>query len=218
MALAWLFAQDSIAPVPPEPNSLWNNRNLALRLPHTNKSITDRLLGNASPHPQRGHICCSWVISNQVWPNKLILRSGWEAGDLFTLIELHPTSFPANPGGIMGINRYGAPFTQIVPSKGSSEENRLLIEDLDNTASRRYHSDSLRINEDWKMGKMPDIRSEVSYFEETKEATYARIRVENVDGLPVIYEREFVFVKNRFLVTREIVEFEEEFQAMVSPL
>ena len=218
MALAWLFAQDSIAPVPPEPNSLWNNRNLALRLPHTNKSITDRLLGNASPHPQRGHICCSWVISNQVWPNKLILRSGWEAGDLFALIELHPTSFPANPGGIMGINRYGASFTQIVTSKGSSEENRLLIEDLDNTASRRYHSDSLRINEDWKMGKMPDIRSEVSYFEETKEATYARIRVENVDGLPVIYEREFVFVKNRFLVTREIVEFEEEFQAMVSPL
>ena len=59
MALAWLFAQDSIAPVQPEPNSLWNNRNLALRLPHTDKSITERLLGDASPHPQRGHICCS---------------------------------------------------------------------------------------------------------------------------------------------------------------
>ena len=64
MALAWLFAQDSIDPVQPEPNSLWNNRNLALRLPHTDKSITERLLGNASPHPQRGHICCSWVISD----------------------------------------------------------------------------------------------------------------------------------------------------------
>ena len=218
MALAWLFAQDSIDPVQPEPNSLWNNRNLALRLPHTDKSITKRLLGNASPHPQRGHICCSWVISDQVWPNKLILRSGWDAGDLFALIELHPTSFPANPGGIMGINRYGASFTQIVTSKGSSEENRLLIEDVDDTASRRYHPDPLRINEDWKMGKMPDIRSEVSYFEETKEATYVRVRVENVDGLPVIYEREFIFVKNRFLVSREIVNFEEEFQARISSL
>ena len=218
MALAWLFTQDSIDPIPPEPHSLWNNRNLALRLPHTDKSLTERLLGNASPHPQRGHICCSWVINDQVWPNKLILRSGWESGDLFALIELHPTSFPANPGGIMGINRYGTPFTQIVTSKGSSEENRLLIEDLDDAASRRYHLDPLRINEDWKMGKMPDIRSEVSYFEETKEATYVRIRVENADGLPVIYEREFIFVKNRFLVSREIVNFEEEFQARVSPL
>ena len=64
MALAWLFAQDSIAPVQPETNSLWNNRNLALRLPHTDKSITERLLGSASLHPQRSHICCSWVISD----------------------------------------------------------------------------------------------------------------------------------------------------------
>ena len=111
MALAWLFAQDSIDPVQPEPNSLWNNRNLALRLPYTDKSITERLLGSASLHPQRSHICCSWVISDQLWPNKLILRSGWDARDLFTLIELHPTSFPVNPGGIMGINRYGASFT-----------------------------------------------------------------------------------------------------------
>ena len=218
MALAWLFSQDNIQPVLPNPNSLWNNRNLALRLPHTDKSITERFLGNASSHPQRGHICCSWVVSNPVWPNKLILRSGWEAGDLFALIELHPTSFPANPGGIMGLNRYGAPFTQIVTSKGSSEENRLLIEDIDDMASRRYHPDPLRINENWKAGKMPDIRTEVLYFEETKQATYARIRVENMDGLPVIYEREFIFIKNRFLVTREIVTFEEEFHARVSPL
>ena len=48
----------------------------------------------------------------------------------------------------MGINRYGASFTQIVTSKGGSEENRLLIEDVDDTASRRYHPDPLRINED----------------------------------------------------------------------
>ena len=103
-------------------------------------------------------------------------------------------------------------------NKGSSEENRLLIEDVDDTASRRYHPDPLRINEDWKMGEMPDIQSEVSYFEETKDATYVRVRVENVDGLPVIYEREFIFVKNRFLVSREIVNFEEEFQARISSL
>ena len=65
---------------------------------------------------------------------------------------------------------------------------------------------------------MPDIRSEVTYFEDTPQATYARVRVQNMDGLPVVYEREFVFAKNRFLATREIVTFEESFEARLAPL
>ena len=47
---------------------------------------------------------------------------------------------------------------------------------------------------------MPDIQSEVTHFEETEDATYAAIRVKNMDGLPVTYDREFIFVKNRFLL------------------
>ena len=39
-----------------------------------------------------------------------------------------------------------------------------------------------------------------------------------MDGLPVVYEREFIFAKNRFLATREIVTFEESFNARVAPL
>jgi hypothetical protein len=93
-----------------------------------------------------------------------------------------------------------------------------LIEDLDGTAQRRYHPDRRRIDEDWRKGTMPDIRSEVTYFEDTPKATYARVRVDNMDGLPVTYEREFIFVKNRFLATREIVTFEERFRARVAPL
>ena len=34
----------------------------------------------------------------------------------------------------------------------------------------------------------------------------------NLDGLPVTYDREFVFAKNRFLATREVLTFEESFQ------
>jgi len=118
----------------------------------------------------------------------------------------------------MGMNRYGAPFTQIVTSKGSSEENRLLIQDINGISKRRLHPDKGRIDENWAMGKMPDIRSEVTHFEDTPEATYAKIKVQNPDGLPVVYEREFIFAKNRFLATREIVTFEESFHARVSPL
>jgi hypothetical protein len=118
----------------------------------------------------------------------------------------------------MGLNRWGAPFTQIVTSKGASVENRALIEDLAKEVNLRYHKDKLRINEFWERGTMPDIRSEITYFEETSEATFARLRVENMDGLPVVYEREFIFAKNRFLATREILTFEESFEARVAPL
>ena len=217
-ALAWLFANDSVRPVQPDSGSLWNKRIEAARVPHTDKALTEKLLGNADPEPNKGQICCCWWMTGKEWPDKLILRSGWNPGDLFALVELHPTSFPANPGGIMGLDRWGAPFTQIATSKGGTAENRVLVEDTDHKAKRRYHPDRKRIDENWANGKMPDIRSEVTYFEDTLSATFARVRVENLDGLPVTYEREFVFAKNRFLATREIVTFEESFKARVSSL
>ena len=216
-ALAWLFADDTVKPVEPFAGSVWNTRVEAARLPHTDKKLTERLLGNADPNANLGHVCCSWFMTGQEWPNKLVLRSGWNPGAFFGLVELHPTSFPANPGGIMGLDRWGTPFTQIVTSKGASAENRALIEDLGHTAKLRLHPDLIRINETWD-GRPPDIRSEVTYFKETPQATFARVRVQNMDGLPVVYEREFVFAKNRFLATRESVTFEESFKARVAPL
>jgi hypothetical protein len=190
----------------------------AIRVPHTDKALTERLMGNADPRENYGHICCSWFMTGKEWPDKLVMRDGWDAGGFFALVELHPTSFPANPGGIMALNRWGAPFTQIVTSKGASVENRVMIRDVSGKAERRLHEDKLRIDEFWRAGQMPDIRSFVTYFKETAEATYARLRVENMDGLPVTYHREFIFVKGRFLATREIVKFEEGFAAQVAPL
>jgi hypothetical protein len=218
IALAYLFANDSVEPIQPDSGSFWNKRIEAARIPHTDKALVERLMGNADPRENHGHVCCSWFMTGKEWPDKLILRSGWNPGDFFALVELHPTSFPANPGGIMGMNRWGAPFTQIVTSKGASKENRLLIEDVAGTIRHYYHPEKFRIDEFWQSGTMPDIRSEVSYFEDTSQATFARVRIENLDGLPVLYEREFIFVKNRFLATREIVTFEESFQARVAPL
>lgn len=218
ISLAYLFADDSVKLVQPDGGSLWNQRGEAIRVPHTDKQLTERLMGNADPRPDHGHICCSWFMTGQEWPDKLVLRSGWNPGDFFGLVELHPTSFPANPGGIMGLDRWGTPFTQIVTSKGASVENRAMIEDLSKKVKHRFHPDKLRIDEFWSPGTMPDIRSEVTYFKETPQATYARVRVRNMDGLPVVYEREFVFAKNRFLATREIVTFDESFKARVAPL
>jgi hypothetical protein len=218
VALAWLFADDSLAPVMPPAGSLWNKRIEAARVPVTDKNLAERLLGNVDPDPNKGHLCCGWYLTGKELPDKLVLRSGWNPGDFYALVELHPTSFPANPGGIMGLNRWGAAFSQVVTSKGASQENRIMVVDVDGTAKRRCNPDSQRIDEDWHIGTMPDIQSEVTHFEDRPDATFARVRVQNMDGLPVIYEREFVFVKNRFLATREIITFEESFKARVAPL
>lgn len=218
VALAWLFADDTLKPVMPTPGSLWNQRMECVRVPHTDKAVGEKLFGNIDPDPNKGHICCAHWLTGREWPDKLVLRSGWSPGDFYALVELHPTSVPYNAGGIMGLNRWGAAFTQIVTSKGSSEENRVRIVDIDGSTKLRYHPDPLRIDGEWHLGKMPDIQSEVKFFEDRPEATFARVQVKNVDGLPVTYDREFVFVKNRFLATREIVTFEESFKARVSPL
>ncbi|MFZ9856514.1 MAG: hypothetical protein ACO3I0_15465 [Limisphaerales bacterium] len=218
VALAWLFADDSVQPVMPPAGSLWNRRMESARVPHTDKAVAERLFGDADPHPDRGHLCCSYWLTGREFPDKLVLRSGWNPGDLFALVELHPTSIPYNAGAILGLNRFGAPFTQVVTSKGDSVENRLSVVVLDGKARRRHHPDRLRMDEDWRQGTMPDIGSEVLAFEDGAEATFARIRVRNIDGIPAVYEREFVFVKNRFLATRETITFEESFKARVAPL
>ncbi len=218
VALAWLFADDSVMPVMPDAGSLWNRRLEAARIPHTDKAVAERLFGSPDPDPDKGHICCSWWLTGREFPDKLVLRSGWNPGDFFALVELHPTSVPYNAGAILGLNRFGAAFTQGVTSKGDSPENRLMVVDVDRTTRRRIHPDRLRFDEEWRPGKMPDIESEVSFFEERADATFARVRVKNVDGMPAVYEREFVFVKNGFLATRETVTFEESFKARVSPI
>lgn len=218
VALAWFFADDAVPPVMPSPGSLWNLRMEAVRVPHTDKAVIEQLLGNPDPDPEKGHICCGFYLTGKDYPDKLVLRSGWNPGDFFALVELHPVSVPYNAGGIMGMNRWGAAFTQVVTSKGSTYENRLMVVDVDGTAKLRYHPDPVRLDPDWRSGTMHDIQSEVTFFEDRPDATFARVRVKNVDGLPVVYDREFVFVKNRFLATREIITFEESFKARVAPL
>ncbi|MFM7322123.1 MAG: hypothetical protein ACKO5K_11445 [Armatimonadota bacterium] len=218
LALAWLFADDSVKPRMPSPGSLWNRRMEAARVPHTDKAVSERLFGNIDPDPDKGHLCCSWWLTGREFPDKLVLRSGWKPGDLYALVELHPTSVPFNAGSIIGLNRWGAAFTQGITSKGSSVENRLLVVDRGGTAKRRFHPDRLRFDDEWRRGTMPDILSEMVHFEDRGDATFARVRVRNVDGLPVVVEREFVFVKNRFLATREIATFEESFPARLAAL
>ena len=51
--------------------------------------------------------------------------------------------------------RWGAPFTQVVTSKGETPKNRLWETDLSGTAPRRYLPDPDRINEVWQRPRGP---------------------------------------------------------------
>ena len=92
------------------------------------------------------------------------------------------------------------------------------ITDVKGTAPRRYLDDLDRINEAWQRGRMQDITSTVEYFHDARAATVARIAAQNPEGLPVRYLREFIFVKNRFLASRETALFEEGFDTRVAAL
>lgn len=113
----------------PEHDSQLTQRVEMARIPHNDKTITGKYWRELDPDPLKAHVCCGWAFTGNIMPDKLVLRSGWEPGNLFALVDLFPRSFPFNAGGIMGMNRWGAPFTQISSSKGHTAENRLLVVD-----------------------------------------------------------------------------------------
>ncbi|MCA9266713.1 MAG: hypothetical protein KDA60_22800, partial [Planctomycetales bacterium] len=218
IVLAWLVADDSIEPVEPTAGGMVTQRREPARYPHRDKTIVGRFLPDLDPDPDKANLCCNWTFTDRTIPDKLVLRSGWNSGDFFALVELAPTTFPYNAGGIVGLTRWGAPFTQVVTSKGETPENRLWVSDLSGMARRRYLPDPDRINEVWEQGKMQDMMTSVSFLRDTPNVILARVELQNPEGLPVRVIQEYVLVKNRFLVRRETVEFEEPFRARVASI
>ena len=218
IVLAWLTADDKLKAQEPKAGGQVTHRREYARIPHRDKTIVGRFLPNLDPDPDKANLCCNQAFTDRTVPDKLVLRSGWNPGDFFVLVDLVPTSFPFNAGGMLGMNRWGAPFTQVVTSKGDIPENRLSIIDLSGEAPRRLLPDKDRISEDWKKGKMPNIWTSVPLIKDTPSATYARVEIQNPEGLPVKIHQEYIFVKNRFLVRRETVLFEESFPARIHSL
>ncbi len=218
IVLDWLSANDTITPTPPPAGLTHSARHEVARFPHDDKSIVGRFLPNLDPTPGKAYLCCNQTFTGKIVPDKLVLRSGWNPGDLFALVELNPTSFPYNAGGIVGLTRWGSPFTQLVTSKGEIPENRMAITDLSGKASRRYIPDPDRISENWENGKMPSISTTLTTTKNSPSAAVARVEIQNPEGLPVHVTREFIFVHNQFLVSRELATFEEPFHASIAAL
>lgn len=209
IAVAYLLTDDSIKPVAPEAASRILYRKETLRL--RSKEAAGKYLKDLDPRPDKAHICCLLIVTDKVMPAKMVLRSGWNPGDFFALIDLFPRHDPLNVPGIVGLTRWGAPLTQTFSAKGSSDENRLAVEDLGGTAPLRFNTNPDLVDSYYQQVQVPD-------FSDLRAATFATVTVSDYQGFPLQATREFMFIKNRFLVARDIPEFQEGFLAQVGPV
>ncbi|MCY2990346.1 MAG: hypothetical protein NTY19_21080 [Planctomycetota bacterium] len=222
ISLAWLLTDDKVKPVMPSAGSQLLHRKQVLRI--GGKQDAAHYLKDLDPAPDKAQPCCYLLVLDNDVPSKLVFRSGWNPGDLYALVDLFVGADPLNPGGIIGLTRWGAPFTQAISAKGGSEQNRLVIEDLSGKIERRYRKLPVgQIGETWgrggwSKGESASARVTVPVFEDQRHATFALVETSDWEALPVKVTRQFAFIKNRFLVVRDVAAFEASFPARLGPI
>lgn len=209
-ALAYLFADDGVKPVPPDGASRVLFRKETLR-------VRDKqaVLNYLEPFPLfeqegKGNVCCNLIVTDQVMPNKIVFSSGTKPGDMYMLVDVFPRHDPLNPSAILGLVQYGAPFTQTISSKGGSDENRIQIEDLGRTAQLVRNTDPNLVDEYY-------MEVTVEPFSDHQLATHAVVKVSDYMGFQVDLAREFLFVKNRMVLVRDLLKFRDSFRARIAP-
>ena len=201
IAVASLVCDDSIRPVPPEPAS---------RL-LTRKEITR----GGKAFPGYAGIDCDMYMTQRVLPSKLAFRSGWEPGDLFMLVECYVRHDPLNPTAIVGFERYGASLAEMVSEKFISRENAISIRDLSGTAvylGRQNHQGPKQLPVGWA-----GMESTVPFFSDHQLATHTRVDVTHYMGFEATQRREFLFVKNGFILVRDETRLADTFRAEIGP-
>jgi hypothetical protein len=204
IALAALSCDDNVAPVAPDAGSRVLMRPEILRL--TRDQMGSRFPGEMlDAHMDMGP---------RLMPSKLVLRSGWRPGDLFMLVEAFPRHDPLNPTAILALEHGGATFAEMISEKDVSRENAVRIEDLSGEAQ---FVGAGRRTADLPTG-YDRMESSVEAFGDDALATHARLRVSNYQGYRAEQRREFLFVKNRFVLVRDETAFADRFRARVGPV
>jgi len=201
VAVASLICDDSIVPVKPEPDSKLLTR----------KEITR---GGVS-FPGFAGVDCDMYMTQKVLPSKLAFRSGWEPGDLFMLVECYVRHDPLNPTAIVGLERYGASLAEMLSEKFVCRENAVAIRDVSGTATflgRRPHPGPKTLPVGWA-----GMECAVPVFADRNLATHARVDVTHYMGFEATQRREFLFIKNGFILVRDETTFHEPFRAEVGP-
>ncbi len=207
VALASLFCDDAVTPVEPAGASQLLMRKEVLRL--TNEEAKKMF-------PDAGGVDCNMYASQTVMPSKLAFRAGWNPGDMFMLVELFARHDPLNPTAITGFERHGAVFAMPTYEKFVSRENMVKIEDTSGAAT-------FCGNPKWPGRKevplgYAGMTVTVPEFGDEKTLAYARVQVTNYMGFKATQQRDFLFVKNSFVLVRDETTFDDAFTARIGPI
>ena len=210
LALAYLLTDDSIKPVEPEPGSRILYHKETLRV--NGKKGAAAYLKNLDPASDKAHICCNLIVTGKEMPFKLVFRSGWGLGDLFMFVDLFPRHEPMNVTGILGLTRHGTVLTMSRMSKDISDlQNLTVVEDLSGTATPVINPNPNTVDAYYQTVT-------VDAFSDHKLATHAVVRVKDYLGFSMTHHREFFFIKNRFVVLKDLSVFRESFLARIGPV
>ncbi len=207
IALASLVCDDSVLPVEPDGGSqlLWRKEIVRL----TNDQAK-------AMFPDAGGVDCNMITTQRKMPHKLVLRSGWDPGDLYMLVECFPRHDPLNPTAILALERYSASFAEMTPEKFASRENAVSIQDLSGTGTylgQKAFTGNRALPLGWD-----GMEVRVPVMSDHDLATHACIDVDRYMGYEATHQRELLFVKNRFVLVRDETQFDDRFQAAVGPI
>jgi hypothetical protein len=208
-ALAYFVIDDSIAPKSPSAASavLYHKETLRVQ----DKRGAQPYLADVDPDPHKAHIDCGLLCTHKTMPFKLCLRSGWQAGDMYMLVDLFPRHEPMNVTGVLGLTRWGSATTCSYSNKDVTNWlNMLRVEDVTGKAPRIRNRDPLLADKYYQT-------VQVSEFRDHPIATYAAVLVDDYNGFPMSLRREFFFIKNRFVLIRDTAVAQTEFVARIGP-
>ena len=210
-ALAYLFADEGVKPVPPDGASrvLFRKETLRLRDKNAAKKYLQPL--KLFEDKDKGHMCCNLIVTQKTVPAKVVFSSGTAPGDMYMLVDAFPRHDPLNPTAILGLVQYGAPFTQTISAKGRSGENRIQVEDVGRTAKLVRNTDPNLMDEYY-------MTVTVKPFSDHRLATHTKVNVTDYMGFRVDLSREFLFVKNRMVLVRDVLVPKDTFRARIAPV
>lgn len=206
VALAALACDDRVAPVTPDLGSKVLQRPEIVR--YDAAQTRARL-------PKGGQFDANMDMTTRSLSSKLAFRAGWSPGDMFMLMELYPRHDPLNPTAIIGFERYGSSFAEMISEKELARENAVHIADLSGEAKPVGGAQS-RGRRQLPTG-YAQMESKVEAFADDPLATHARVAVDNYGGFRAQQQREVLFVKNRFVLLRDETTFADRFRAEVGP-
>ena len=189
--LGWLFADDTVKPVPPPAHSrvTWRHPTVSVPLDELRKR----------PGTSRGRMDASrWV------PDKVVLSGSNRAQSFWGMIDLLPRGGHAGetPGNLITLMIHdaallaGQGYYDLTPEY----QNIVWIEDLDGVAADPR-----------------PIATDVPIFIDDPAFTFVRIRTQRYQHMPVVYTRDVLFCKQGFAVVKDRVTFQTMMKVRVGP-